>query len=107
MSDFFARMSAVLGQNVTFTTQNPEICSAKVTNDECRYSGNKPSQEAISVHIRDIKPLNGKDMTHYKELRKGMKVRLKSGRELVVDGWSENFFWAGRDSLPWARGDVV
>lgn len=100
---YFARMS----QNVTFKTQNPEICSAKVTDDECQHSNNKPSQEAISAHIRDIKSLNGKNMTHYKELRKGMKVRLKSGRELVVDGWSENFFWSFRDSLPWAREDVV
>lgn len=100
---YFARMS----KNATFTTQNPEMCSAKVTNDECQYSDNKPSQEAISVTIRDIKPLNRPDMTHYKELRKGMKVRLKSGRELVVDGFSDSFFWSGRDSLPWFRGDVV
>lgn len=93
-----------MSQNVTFTAQNPEISSTKVTN---QHSDNKPSQEAISVHISDIKQLNGKDMTHYKELKKGMKVRLKSGRELVVEGWSENFFWSFRDSLPWARGDVV
>lgn len=104
MSDFFRRMSVVLGQNAAFTTQNPEICSAKVTN---QYGDNKPSQEAISVHIRDIKPLNGKDMTHYKELRKGMKVRLKSGRDLVVDGFSDSFFWSPKDSLPYFRGDVI
>lgn len=96
-----------MSKKVAFTTQNPEICSAKVTNDEYQYADSKPSQEAISAHIRDIKPLNRSDTTHYKELKKGMKVRLKSGRELVVDGWSENFFWAGRDSLPYFRGDVI
>lgn len=100
---YFARMS----KNVTFTTQNPEICSTKVTNEECQYIDNKPLLSDLSVHISDIKPINGKDMTHYKELRKGMKVRLKSGRELVVDGFSDSFFWSGRDSLPWARWDVV
>lgn len=96
---YFSRMS----KNVTFTTQNPEICSVKATN---QHNDNKPSQEAISAHIRDIKPLNGKDMTYYKELRKGMKVRLKSGRELVVDGFSDSFFWIKKESLPFFKGDI-
>jgi hypothetical protein len=100
---YFSRMS----RNVTFTSQNPGICSTKVTN---QYDGNKRSQEAISAHIRDIKPLNRSDMTHYKELvplRKGQRVTLKSGKVLVVDGFSDSFFWAIRESLPYFRGDVV
>lgn len=95
-----------MSQNVTFTTQNPEICSAKVTNDECRYSGNKPSQEDLSVHISDIKPLNRSDMTHYKELKKGMKVRLKSGRELVVKEFCDNWAWCNDNSLPVHRSVI-
>lgn len=103
---YFLSMSAVLGQNVTFTNQNPEICSAKVTKDECRYSGNKPSQEDLSATIRDIKAFNGKDMTHYKELKKGMKVRLKSGRELVVKEFCDNWAWCNDNSLPVHRSVI-
>lgn len=103
---YFLSMSAVLGQNVTFKDHIPAICSAKVTNDECQYSDNKLTQEAISVNIRDIKVVNRSDMAHYKELKKGMKVRLKSGRELVVKEFCEQWAWCNDNSLPVHRSVI-
>ena len=55
-------------------------------------------------------PQKEPDMCHFKgylPLTKGKRVTMRSGRVLTVDGWSSNFFWAVKDSLPFARKDVV
>lgn len=40
-------------------------------------------------------------------LRKGQKVNLRSGRTVTVEGESQHYFWAGRESLPYSKSEIV
>ncbi len=69
---------------------------------------NNLTKEPETSHFSDTKPLTKDDSVRgYVTLTKGKRVTMKSGRVLTVDGWSINFFWAVKDSLPFARKDVV
>lgn len=43
---------------------------------------------------------------HYVRLHKGQKVSLRSGKVGVVEGFTDNYLYLNKDSLPYHRGEV-
>ena len=58
-------------------------------------------------HKQDKRPVSVSSIDHCPTLRKGQKVNLRSGRTATVEGESQHYFWAVKESLPYSKNEIV